>query len=201
MPGGPSIMILKEALAPFEGRKLLAVSGSVKAFDIQILKNKTVKFRTRGKHFLLCIPKFTIRIHFLLFGSYLINERKDAIPRLHLKFAKGEVNFYPCAASLLEELPDNLYDWSTDIMNSSWNSPKALTKLDSIPDTMVCVAILDQHIFAGAWNIFKNEVLFRIRVQPASLAGQLPSAKRKATGEGNSGICIRFPAMEKSRGA
>lgn len=44
---------------------------------------------------------------------------------------------------------------------------------------MVCDAILDQHIFAGAGNIFKNEVLFRIRVHPASLVGQLPSAKRK----------------------
>lgn len=38
-------------------------------------------------------------------------------------------------------------------------------------------AILDQDIFAGAGNIFKNEVLFRIRVHPLSKIGKLPPKK------------------------
>ncbi|MBO9635526.1 MAG: endonuclease [Chitinophagaceae bacterium] len=198
MPEGPSIVILKEAMAPFEGRKLLAVSGSVKAFDIQLLKNKTVTFKTWGKHFLLCFPKFTVRIHFLLFGSYLVNERKEATPRLQLQFANGEVNFYACAVSLLNQLPDELYDWSSDIMNSAWNSRKALAKLDSIPDTMVCDAILDQHIFAGAGNIFKNEVLFRIRIHPASLVGHLPAAKRQQLVKGTVAYAFDFLKWKKA---
>ncbi|QEC45592.1 endonuclease [Pseudobacter ginsenosidimutans] len=179
MPEGPSIVILKESLDPYKGKKVLAVAGSSKAFDLQILKNKTVTFKTWGKHFLICFPKFTVRIHFLLFGSYLINERKTAKPRLTLQFSKGEVNFYACSVQLIEKPLDEVYDWSADVMNKSWSDQKALDKLKEVPDMLVCDAILDQHIFSGAGNIFKNEVLFRIRVHPASKTGHLPAKKRK----------------------
>ncbi len=36
----------------------------------------------------------------------------------------------------------------------------------------------DQRIFAGAGNIIKNEVLFRIRVHPATRVGRLPARKK-----------------------
>ena len=179
MPEGPSIVILKESLAPFEGKKVLAVDGSSKAFDLQILKNKAVHFKSWGKHFLICFPKFTVRIHFLLFGSYLIDEQKTAKPRLHLQFSNGEVNFYACSVQLIEKPLDDVYDWSADVMNKSWSDQKAIDKLKAVPEMLVCDAILDQNIFAGAGNIFKNEVLFRIRVHPNSRVGDLPPRKRK----------------------
>src|ERR1700754_4768091 len=144
MPEGPSIVILKEELHQFQGKKVLAVAGSTKTFDLQLLKNKTARFKTWGKHFLICFPKFTVRIHFLLFGSYLIDDRKKAKPRLHLKFSKGEVNFYACAVRLLEEPLNEIYDWSGDVMNKAWSDKKALEKLKEIPDMLVCDAILDQ---------------------------------------------------------
>jgi len=178
MPEGPSIVILKEELAIFEGKKVLNVAGSVKSFDIRLLKNKPVSFKTWGKHFLICLPKFTIRIHLMLFGSYLIDDRKKAKPRLHLQFSKGEVNFHACAVRLIEEPLDEVYDWSADVMNKSWSNKNALAKLKDLPDMLVCDAILDQDIFSGAGNIFKNEVLFRIRVHPGSKVGDLPEAKR-----------------------
>lgn len=179
MPEGPSIVILKEALAPFEGKKVLSASGTVQSFDVQLLENKTVRFRTWGKHFLLCFPRFTVRVHFLLFGSYLINEQKQTKPRLQLQFKNGEVNFYAGSVVWLEEPLDTLYDWSGDIMNDAWSSRKALRKLKDIPDTLLCDAILDQTIFAGAGNIFKNEVPWLIRVHPGSKVGNLPAEKRR----------------------
>ena len=42
---------------------------------------------------------------------------------------------------------------------------------------MVCDALLNQDIFAGSGNIIKNEVLYRIRVHPATLIGNLPENK------------------------
>jgi endonuclease-8 len=39
---------------------------------------------------------------------------------------------------------------------------------------MACDALLDQNIFAGVGNIIKNEVLFRIRLHPESLVGNVP---------------------------
>ncbi len=69
MPEGPSIVILKEILAPFEGKKVLDVGGSTKAFDTGLLKNKTVSFKTWGNISSSVSPNSYFCIHFLLFGS------------------------------------------------------------------------------------------------------------------------------------
>ena len=146
--------------------------------DKQLLVGqKVISFRSWGKHFLICLPKLTVRIHFLLFGSYSINEQTKPNPRLHLKFAKGDLYFYTCSVRFLMEKPDDIYDWSADVMNDQWDPAKARKKLKAKPDMLVCDALLDQEIFAGVGNIIKNEVLFRIRVHPESTIGGLPPRK------------------------
>jgi endonuclease-8 len=180
MPEGPSIVILKEAVQEFKGKKLIKIGGNTK-IELPDLVGQPVKdFKSWGKHFLICFPENTIRIHFLLFGSYRINERKDTPERLSLKFANGELNFYACSVRLLEDDPDKIYDWTSDVMNESWSPRKARSKLKKIPDTMACDALLDQTIFSGVGNIIKNEVLFRIRVHPESRIGKLPPKKLSA---------------------
>ncbi|MEP6608559.1 MAG: hypothetical protein ABJA83_07740 [Burkholderiaceae bacterium] len=72
---------------------------------------------------------------------------------------------------------DQTYDWSADVMSDQWNPRAARRKLKAQPDTLVSDALLDQNIFAGVGNIIKNEVLFRIRVQPESTIGSLPARK------------------------
>src|SRR5690349_11997467 len=121
MPEGPSIVILKEEVRSFKGRKITDASGNTKKFDPSLLKGKTIKsFRSWGKHFLICFSDLTIRIHFLLFGSYRINETKNAIPRLHLGFKKNQLNFYACAIQLIEGPIIRVYDWSVDVMSKSF---------------------------------------------------------------------------------
>lgn len=164
----------------FARKKVLHASGNARQFDPTMLEGKTIRrFKSWGKHFLICFPTFTLRIHFMLFGSYLINERKATTPRLSLQFKNGEINFYACGLRMLEEPPDDIYDWSADVMSEHWSSSRALQKLKAIPDTLVCDAILDQTIFSGAGNIIKNEVLFRIQVHPLSTVGKLSPAKRR----------------------
>lgn len=175
MPEGPSIVILKEAVAAFKRKKVLQVSGNSKQ-DIQRLANKTITdFKSWGKHFLICFKGFTVRIHFMLFGSYTLNERKQAAPRLRLKFANGEISFYSCSLKIIEEALDDVYDWSADVMADDWSATKAKKKLKERPDMLVCDALLNQDIFAGSGNIIKNEVLYRIKVHPKSLVGALPA--------------------------
>jgi endonuclease VIII len=179
MPEGPSIVILKEEVLQFKGRKVLSVEGNSKE-DIERLKGKTVKdFRSWGKHFLICFNDFTVRIHFLLFGRYRVNERKDSPPRLSLKFTNGELNFYACSVKFIEDNLDEVYDWSADVMADEWNEKAAIKKLKEKPQTLACDALLNQDIFAGSGNIIKNEVLFRIRVHPESKIGDLPATKLK----------------------
>lgn len=177
MPEGPSIVILKEQVAAFAGKKILAATGNTKV-DIDGLRGqKVIAFKSWGKHFLICLPGVTVRIHFLLFGSYSLNGQTKPNPRLRLKFANGELYFYTCSVKILTEPVDEIYDWSADVMNENWDSAKARKKLKLIPDSLVCDALLNQDIFAGVGNIIKNEVLFRIRVHPESKVGALPSRK------------------------
>ena len=177
MPERPTIVILKEEVSAFKDKKVIAVEGNSK-LDIQKMAGKTiVDFKSWGKHFLICFKGFSVRIHFMLFGSYRINYRKESAPRLRLIFKNGELNFYACSLRFIEEDLDKVYDWSGDVMNPLWNPAKAKKKLKARPDMLVADALLDQNIFAGVGNIIKNEVLYRIHVHPESTIGQLPAKK------------------------
>src|SRR6478736_1345239 len=177
MPEGPSIVILKELVQPFKGKKIVEVGGNSK-MDIQrIAGQKIVDFKSWGKHFLICFKDFTVRIHFMLFGSYRINERKHTVARLRLICKNGELNFYACSVRFIDENIDGVYDWSSDVMSDKWNSRGARKKLRQIPEELACDVLLDQNIFAGVGNIIKNEVLFRIRLHPLSRIGALPPKK------------------------
>ncbi len=177
MPEGPSIIILKEEVQSFAGKKIIKVEGNSKQ-DIQRLSGKKIiEFKSWGKHFLICFKTFTVKIHFMLFGSYRINEEKESIPRLRLISKDGEINFYACSVKFIEESPDEIYDWKTDVMSDLWNPAVAKQKLKNISGSMLCDALLDQNIFSGVGNIIKNEVLFRIYLHPENKIGDLPQNK------------------------
>jgi endonuclease VIII len=178
MPEGPSLVILREQAAPFAGRTIARVEGNTSVDKDRLVGQRIVALRTWGKHFLVEMSTFSLRIHFLLFGSYRINERKDAVPRLSLQFDGGdEINVYTCSVKFIEEPLDEVYDWQADVMSDAWNPALALQRLRSAPGTLVCDALLDQNVFAGVGNIIKNEVLYRIRVHPLSAVGALPAPK------------------------
>jgi endonuclease-8 len=175
MPEGPSIVILKEAVQAFKGKKIIAAVGNTKIEKERMNGCKVIDFKSWGKHFLICFKGFSLRVHFMLFGSYRINEKKETPPRLSLQFADGELNFYACSVKFIDEPLDEVYEWSADVMSDSWDPKKAKQKLKAAPDMLACDALLDQNIFAGSGNIIKNEVLFRIFVHPASKIGKLPA--------------------------
>ena len=178
MPEGPSIVILREAAARFAGRKVLRVAGN-STQDIGRMQGQTVlSVRSWGKHFLLEFRGFSLRIHFMLFGSWRINEDRPTPPRLSLGFRRGEVlNFYACSVRFVEGGLDDHYDWSADVMNDAWDAAAARRKLRARPEALAADVLLDQGVFAGVGNIIKNEVLHRIRVHPESRVGALPARK------------------------
>jgi endonuclease-8 len=177
MPEGPSIVILKELVDSFKGKKVIEVSGNTKV-EKELALNKTIlDFKSWGKHFLICFKGFTIRIHFMLFGSYRINEHKDTPARLSLVFENGVLNFYTCSVKIITEPLDEVYDWDVDVMSDGWDAAKAKKKLKALPDTLVCDALLDQNIFAGSGNIIKNEVLFRVQLHPLNQLSNIPPRK------------------------
>jgi endonuclease-8 len=181
MPEGPSIVIIKEAVQLFNGKKILEVSGNAKIDMSRLLGKKVIAFKSWGKHTLISLSGLTIKIHLLMFGSYSINEqtKPDKSLRLHLKFSNGDLYFYTCSVTLIEGDLDEVYDWSADVMSDDWDATKAIKKLEVIPKALITDALLNQDIFAGVGNIIKNEVLFITEIHPKSIVGKIPAKKLK----------------------
>lgn len=184
MPEGPSLVMFREDFLPFKGNKILHASGKAKMIDIKKLEGRTIKdIRTFGKHLLFYFgDDLTLRVHFLMFGTYRINEVKEnREPMLHLGFKnEQELNLYTCSVRYIEQPLDEVYDWTADVLNPKWDARQALKKLKAQPeDTMACDVLLDQEIFAGVGNIIKNEVLYLTRIHPESMVSHLPLKKQK----------------------
>jgi len=179
MPEGPSIVLLKEAVIQFTGKKIIGVRGNTKVDKERLLDQKLISFKSWGKHFLMCFKGFYVRVHFLMFGSYMIDDKKDRPERLSLVFKNGEINFYTCSVKIMEGTVEDDYDFSTDVMQDEWDDVKARKKLKLVPDKLVCDALLEQDIFSGVGNIIKNEVLYRVKVHPESEIKKIPAAKIK----------------------
>lgn len=181
MPEGPSIVILREAVEALNLTKkpVIEAEGTARIDMDQLINQKVITFKSWGKHFLICFEKSTLRIHLMLFGSYLINERKKTKPKLSIRFSKDELNFYACSVKLIDEPADKLYDWTGDIMSDKWKPANALKKLAEMPDALACDVLLNQDIFSGSGNIIKNEVLFRTRIHPLSSITKIPEKKLK----------------------
>ena len=92
MPEGPTIIILKGEVQQFTGQKIVCVAGNSKINQSRLINQTVISFKSWGKHFLICFEGFTLRIHFLLFGTYRVNERKEAPAMLNLTFPNGELN-------------------------------------------------------------------------------------------------------------
>nr|WP_068890298.1 DNA-formamidopyrimidine glycosylase family protein [Pedobacter panaciterrae] len=181
MPEGPSIVILRELVEELdlEGQQVIALSGNTKIEKDRMLHQKVTDFKSWGKHFLICFEDFSLRVHFMMFGSYRINERKDAPARLSLSFENAELNFYSCSLKYIEGDINASYDWSADVMAEQWNPAEALKKIKIKPQALICDILLDQEIFSGVGNIIKNEVLYRVGIHPSSIAASIPLVKLK----------------------
>jgi endonuclease-8 len=177
---GPSIVILKEEARLFKGKKIIRISGNSKIDQQRLLNQKVIAFKSWGKHFLICFKAFSLRIHFLMFGSYRINQRKSAPLRLSFLFENGELNIYSCSVKLIEENLNEIYDWQVDVMSKDWNPKKAVSSLKKLKKTMICDALLDQQIFSGSGNIIKNEVLFREKLHPETMVEALSPQQVKS---------------------
>ena len=175
MPEGPSLIIAKEEMLLFLGKKIVAVAGNTKTDKEKLLNKKLLDIKTWGKHLLFCFDSLTLRIHFLMFGKYLVNEKREAgNERLSMQFKNGEINLYACSVKLIEQPLDEIYDWTSDVLSDVWDAKAAKKKVKGLPNMMVTDALLDQTIFAGVGNIIKNEVLYRIKVHPKTKIKNLP---------------------------
>ena len=129
MPEGPSIIILKEQVAAFKGKKILAVGGNTKIDKDRLKNHVIIDFKSWGKHFLICFKTFTLKVHFMLFGSYRVNNPKETAARLSLKFRNGTLDFYACSLKFIEDDLDEVYNWKADVLSDKWDNKEAKRKV------------------------------------------------------------------------
>jgi endonuclease VIII len=183
---GPSLVIFRDETVQFCNKKVLDVGGNTKEDILQLKDEELKEILSWGKHLLLRFGKATLRVHFLMFGSYRINERKDREPRLFLRFENGEMNFYSCS------------DWRTDLMSPAWDEKHVLKLLRKKADAMVCDALMDQDIFSGLGNIIKNEVLYLLRIHPEARVGDLALKQLRLLVKESRAYCFRFYEWKKA---
>lgn len=179
---GPSLVILKEETQFFKGHEVLVAAGYAELDYERLLHNKVTDIKTWGKHYLICFKGFTLRIHFMLFGSYRINDpKKGKNASISLHFNNGKFDGYVCKVKLLEGNLEDIYDWSLDMLSREWDPKKVKKILLQYPkESFIGDVLLDSNLFSGVGNIIRNEVLYRVRLHPDSKLGAIPGRKLTA---------------------
>src|SRR5215207_10948528 len=152
---GPSLVILREELEPFRGRKVLRVGGNTQQPKEGLRHRVLQTIDTWGKQLFLVFsfskqspPPIVTRTHFLMFGSYRINEpRLGRKPRLELKFNNGVVYFYACSIRFGVEDHLKTLDREVDLMSDCWNRDHVVDLMASQRNTFLCDLLLDQNVF------------------------------------------------------
>jgi endonuclease-8 len=201
---GPSLIILKEELKPFVGKKVLKVSGNTRQ-PKELLGGRVLKrVRTWGK---VLFMEFTgsagekpilTRTHFMMFGSYRIDDPKEnRDPRLELQFANGILYFYACAFRFVEKEEVAALDRKVDVLSRQWDEKHVLDLLKTKKDAYLCDLFLDQNLFAGSGNIVKNEVLFNLRCHPLTKLSELRRADWRVAVHAVREYCENFYKWKK----
>lgn len=177
---GPSIVIATEELKKFYKKTPLNISAQSAELKSLLESKKFLSADHWGKHLILHFSKTYLRIHFLMFGSYRIdNPRENRIPKLKLEFENGTVYFYSCAIKEISTQEYKDYDGEIDLMGEDWKNSRAVTKLKKYSEGMVCDLLMDQTIFAGLGNIMKNEILFLLKMHPETKIKELSEKRLK----------------------
>jgi endonuclease VIII len=171
---GPSLVILREELEQFRHQKVRKVSGNTKQPKESLRGCTLDSIDTWGKQLFLAFAStrrgaapIVTKTHFLMFGSYRINEpRIGRVPRLELTFKNGIVYFYACSIKFGADEDFQGLDRRVDLMSQGWEEDHVVDLMRRKKHAALCDLFLDQTVFAGSGNIVKNEVLFNIRRHP-----------------------------------
>jgi endonuclease-8 len=165
---GPSIYLLAQELQPFCNQKIIQAFGNAH-FEKEAFIDQTIKeIFSFGKRLIIQTDKYALVVHFLMYGSYRIDEQREGImPRVVLITRSHQLYMYNCSAKAYidSDLKKKL-TFDFDILNPAWNIAKVIATVKKHPAATIDDILLDQSIFAGVGNIIKNETLYLSRILP-----------------------------------
>lgn len=172
---GPSVRVIAERLSFIEGLRVEGVSGNARASKEELSGRIIERVYPLGKRLILEAGDLKVVIHFLMYGSYRINERKEGqTPRLSLTLDHNEINFYNCSVRIVRGGLDGLE--RCDVLNLLFDRERAVKAIRSF-EGEIGDLLLDQDVFGGVGNIIKNEALFLARIHPESLSKAIPAER------------------------
>ncbi|XP_060064854.1 endonuclease 8-like 3 [Ylistrum balloti] len=152
-------------------------------FD-KLINRKLDGVLTLGKELFMFFGEMCLRVHFLMAGSFLINDKKhdhesgstSEPPSFEVEFSTDKLAFYKSAADIrstesCRERYDSLND--VDICSPVFNQKRAVALVIEQKGRQICDVLLDQTILPGVGNIIKNEALFDSGVKPDSKVEEL----------------------------
>ena len=176
---GPGVRTIADRLAPLAGKRVAAIGGRSR-FPLGTLAGEPLEsISPVGKLLFLRFPASTLRVHFLMWGRYRLDEEiPGKVPKLTLFFQGGSVlRFYASAIALLPNSEaDRFPDPTLDPMDPGWDIGRAARLVKGKGREEIGDSLMDQAILPGVGNIIRNEALFTGRVHPASLSGCVPAA-------------------------
>lgn len=181
---GPSVHLVADELAGFAGQTIESATGNANQPLGDVKGTRIERVRAVKKRLFLDTADRHIVIHFLMYGSYRVNEERDLDERLSLVCDRDTLNVYSCSVKILDpEAPElRRYDRpDQDVLAAEFNHADATSAIRSRDDPVADV-LLDQAVFGGVGNIIKNEVLWEVGVHPEKPGAELtPAAAQEVT--------------------
>lgn len=192
---GPSVHALADDLQHLVGQRVVETAGNARE-PIEALEGREItRVEAIKKRLVLRTGSPdelgpAAVVHFLMYGTWRLNERRDREPRLSLRLTGDELNVYSCSAKVLEGDALAELDPTGDVLREGFDADRARKALTE--DRIVADILLDQDVFGGVGNIVKNEALFRAGVHPRRSGVDLSKEERAALFDANVGLARRW---------
>ena len=179
MPEGPTIIVFRKKIEKFEGKVVTESNGYNNPYVEEISGKRLVTVDTFGKYLILNFNEFFITVHFGLFGSFLVNEKKKVNPSFSLFFDDHYLNFYVVKIKKIEGKPENYFDEQLNVFSKKYqlSETEKLLLTKKFLSQKIGDVLMNQDIFPGVGNVIRNEVLFMSKIHPESIVEKIPKEK------------------------
>ncbi|MFE3195597.1 DNA-formamidopyrimidine glycosylase family protein [Nocardia sp. NPDC059240] len=182
MPEGDTVFLaaarLRKALA---GKELTRSDFRVPRYATLNLRGQEVdSVGTYGKHLFIRTPELSIHTHLKMEGEWRIYQpgqrwtKPGFTARLILSTADSEAVGFSLGLVEVLRRPDEhtaTDHLGPDLLGPNWDAAEAVRRLSQDPAQPIGLALLDQTNLAGIGNIYRSEICFLRRVNPATPIG------------------------------
>ncbi len=190
MVEGPTAKLIAERIERhIAGRRIKSVFSRKKGVAEKLEGRQVEKVFAHGKNIIILAEDAAVRIHLMMWGSVRFYPHGEEIEkpwrqvRLVLETEEGRLvvfNAPVVEVDRREELLKRLYeDYGPDPLSTGWDREAVLKAMDENPQLTVSQFLLSQRFIAGVGNIIRNEVLFRCRLHPEEVLGNLSAQEKE----------------------